>query len=84
MMLLLSLKLEYHKRNRPPAFSRSYQHCYLISLVVQLVGSYQSRRTGTDDSHRLAITLRNLNMYIILREGVFTMAHSSSMVGGWS
>ncbi|CDA67129.1 putative uncharacterized protein [Segatella copri CAG:164] len=61
----------------------SLENCYLISHVVQLVGSYQSCRTGTDDSHRLAITLRNLNMYIILREGVL---HDSTLiltVGGW-
>ncbi len=56
---------------------------YLISLVVQLVGSNQSRRTGTDDSYGLAIALRNLYMYIVLREG---MLHDGALiltVGGW-
>ena len=59
------------------------EYCYLISLMVQLVGSYQSRRTGTDDSHGLAITLRNLNMYIILREGVLHDGTLILTVGGW-
>ena len=59
------------------------EYCYLISLMVQLVGSYQSRRTSTDDSHRLAITLRNLNMYIILREGVLHDGTLILTVGGW-
>ena len=51
--------------------------------MVQLVGSYQSRRTGTDDSHRLAITLRNLNMNIVLREGVLNDGALILTVGGW-
>ena len=56
---------------------------YLISHVVQLVGSNQSRRTGTDDSHRLAITLRNLNMNIVLRESVLHDGALILTVGGW-
>ena len=57
--------------------------CYLISLVVQLIGSYQSCRTGTDDSHSLAITLWNLNMHIILRESVLHNGALILTVGGW-
>ena len=59
------------------------EHCYLISLMVQLVGSYQSRRTSTYDSHRLTITLRNLNMHVILREGVLHDGTLILTVGGW-
>ena len=60
----------------------SLEYSYLISLMIQLVGSYQSRRTGTDDSHRLAIALRQLYMHIILLEGVLHNGALILTVGG--